>query len=146
VYDFHHPAQKLRKFLWDIFASNYIELVKARAYNKDKNFSQEDSESARYSLHFLLERFLILLYPIVPQISSLISREKGIELLNAKWPKSEKKDFNLNLVEEIITFNKEIWKKKKDQGISLKAEIKGIIIPENLKRFEKDLIATHNIF
>ncbi len=30
IYDFNHPAQELRKFLWDTLASNFIELVKNR--------------------------------------------------------------------------------------------------------------------
>ena len=42
VYDFNHPAQDLRKFLWDTFASNYIELVKNRAYNESNKFRSEE--------------------------------------------------------------------------------------------------------
>ena len=44
-----------------------------------------------------------------------------------------------------MKFNSEIWKKKKDKGISLRSEIKGISIPKNLKEFEEDLIVAHNI-
>src|SRR3989338_5312162 len=29
-YDFYRPAQSLRKFLWEIFASHYLEMIKAR--------------------------------------------------------------------------------------------------------------------
>jgi len=76
IYDFYHPAVELRKFVWDIFASNYVEMIKARAYNQEGNFSKEESDSAKWTLHFLLERFLTLLYPINPQITSLIMKEK----------------------------------------------------------------------
>jgi hypothetical protein len=32
------PHLELRKFLWDTFASHYIELIKARAYNQENKF------------------------------------------------------------------------------------------------------------
>jgi len=145
VYDFNHPAQDLRKFLWDIFASNYIELVKNRAYNEEKKFTDEESKSARYTLHFLLERLLILLYPIIPQATSLIASEKETELLTSEWPKVKEGKSNLELIEKLIEFNSQIWKAKKDQGISLRNPIEGIEIPKDLIIFEKDLKACHRI-
>ncbi|MFH1521338.1 MAG: valine--tRNA ligase [archaeon] len=145
VYDFNHPAQDLRKFLWDTFASNYIELVKNRVYNENKKFTDEESESAKYTLHFLLERLLVLLYPIIPQITTLIAKEKGINLLKVEWPKVKLGNSNLQLIEELIDFNGKIWKKKKEEGISLRDSIEGIEIPKELSEFEKDIRACHNI-
>ncbi|MCK9595752.1 valine--tRNA ligase [Candidatus Pacearchaeota archaeon] len=145
AYDFYHPAVKLRSFLWEIFASHYIELVKARAYNQDSKFTKEESNSAKYTLHFLLERFLILIYPIIPQITSLIAEEKGIDLLKEKFPKAEKKKSNLEFIEKIMEFNSLVWKLKKEKGISLRNEIENVSIPKELKAFEKDLIIAHNL-
>lgn len=145
IYDFNHPAQDLRKFLWDTFASSYIELVKNRTYNEENKFTKEESESAKYTLHFLLERLLTLLYPIIPQATSLIAKEKGIDLLTAEWPKAKTGKSNLSLVEQLTEFNSQIWKAKKDQGISLRNPIEGIKIPKELAPFEKDLKACHNI-
>jgi valyl-tRNA synthetase len=144
-YDFNHPAQGLRKFLWDIFASNYIELVKNRAYNGENKFTDEESNSAKYTLHFLLERLLILLYPIIPQITTLIAKEKGINLLNLDWPKTNKTTSDLKLIAKILEFNGLVWKIKKEKGISLRNPVKGIKIPKELSLFEKDLRACHNI-
>ncbi|MBU3906634.1 MAG: valine--tRNA ligase [Nanoarchaeota archaeon] len=145
VYDFYHPAIKLRRFLWDVFASNYIEIVKARAYNQDKKFSEEESLSAKYTLHFLLERFLTLIYPIIPQVTTTIAENKGINLLSQEWPEYKKAVSNLSLIDNIINFNGKIWKEKKDKGLSLRSEIKGFKIPDELCDFKKDLIVTHNI-
>ncbi len=145
VYDFNYPAQNLRKFLWDTLASNYIELVKSRAYNEDKKFTDEESSSAKYTLHFLLERLLTLLYPIIPQITTLIAKEKGIDLLRLEWPKVNIGESNLELIEKITDFNSQVWKTKKEKGISLRDPIKGIQIPEELILFEKDLKSCHNI-
>jgi len=144
-YDFNNPAQELRFFLWDIFASHYIELVKARAYNQNKVFSKEESDSAKYTLHFLLERFLYLVCPIIPQVTSVIAKEKKIDLLKSEWPRAKKGKLKLVLVDKIMEFNKKVWKSKKDKGISLRNQIAGVPIPQELKNFEKDLTATHKL-
>ena len=145
LYDFNHPAQNLRKFLWDTLASNYIELVKNRTYNEDKNFTEEESASAKYTLHFLLERLLTLLYPVIPQVTTLIAKEKQIDLLKSEWPTSTPGESNLSLIETLTEFNSQVWKTKKEKGIPLRNPIEGIEIPKKLISFEKDLKACHNI-
>ncbi len=145
LYDFNHPAQDLRKFLWDTFASNYIELVKNRAYNENDKFTDDESNSAKYTLHFLLERLLILLYPIIPQVTSVIAEEKGFGLLTIEWPKTNSGNSDLSLMEKLTDFNGRVWKKKKEGGISLRNPIEGVEIPEELGGFEKDLRACHRI-
>src|SRR3989338_10328611 len=111
-YDFYRPAQSLRKFLWEIFASHYLEMIKARAYNKEKKFSKQESDSAKWTLHYILERILFLLYPIIPQITTTIAKEKGIDLLNEKWPKAKLgKSEKLGLINRIMDFNSDVWKK-----------------------------------
>jgi valyl-tRNA synthetase len=141
-YDFYHPAIKLRGFLWDIFASNYLELIKARAYNQDKKFSEEESRSAKYTLYYLLEGFLTLVYPIIPKVTTIIGADLGIEF--KEFPKIKGK-FNTRLIDKLVEFNSMVWKKKKDQGLSLREGIKDIKIPKELRSFEKDLRATHNL-
>ena len=145
IYNFNSPAQKLREFLWETFASHYIELVKSRAYNPFNNFSKEESDSAKYTLHYLLERFLYLVYPIIPQITTFIAKEKKIDLLKSKWPEAKKGKSKIDLVEKIINFNKKVWKLKKERGIRLRDEIAGVVIPEELKDFQKDLIEAHKL-
>ncbi|MFH1291279.1 MAG: valine--tRNA ligase [archaeon] len=147
VYDFNHPAQELRNFLWEIFASSYIELVKNRAYNEEGKFIEEESASAKYTLHFLLERLITLLYPIIPQITSVIANEKGIDLLTLEWPQAKKTEFEVDneIIKKVIDFNKMVWKAKKELGISLRESIKDISIPKELQLFEKDLKACHKI-
>ena len=144
-YDFFHPAVELRKFLWDTFASHYIEIVKPRAYNFENKFTDAESNSAKYAIHFLLERILLLLYPIIPQITSFIAEEKKFNLLDTAWPETKKRKNTSKIIDEIINFDSEIWKRKKEKGKSLKAEISGVNIPKTLKKFEKDLITAHNI-
>lgn len=144
-YDFYNPSIKLRHFLWEIFASHYLELIKNRAYNEEKRFSKKESESAHYTLHYLLERFLTLMHPIIPQISSVIA--ESIKLKLKEFPLIKKTDeVSVNLIAlQLVKFNSMVWKRKKEQGISLKDPIKKIKIPESLKDFEKDLKACHNL-
>ncbi len=144
-YDFFHPAIEFRRFIWEIFASHYLELVKARAYNPENKFTKQESDSAKYSLHYIFERILFLLYPIIPQITSTIAKEKGIDLLTTEWPKTKKTKADLKLIEKIMEFNSEVWKEKKLKEISLRNEISGIKIPKELRNFEKDLKECHNL-
>ena len=44
-----------------------------------------------------------------------------------------------------MEFNSEVWKQKKEKGISLRAEISGIEIPKELADFEKDLKECHGL-
>jgi valyl-tRNA synthetase len=143
-YDFYHPLIELRRFIWDIFASHYVELVKPRAYNKDNLFSKEESESAKWTLHFLLERILHLVYPVIPQVTSLIAKEKKIDLLKAEWPEANPGKTDLKLLEKLMDFNSWIWKNKKEQKLSLKSPVQEVQIPLELRFFEKDLKACHN--
>ncbi len=143
AYDFYNPAVKLRHFLWNILASNYLELIKNRAYNEQNAFAKQESASAVYTLYFLLERLTFLLHPIIPQLTSIIASELKISL--KELPKAKRISSNLSEIEKIMQFNSKIWKKKKESGLSLRSEITGIKIPKSLKPYEKDLKACHNL-
>lgn len=145
IYEFQEIVKELRMFLWETFASHYVEVVKSRAYNQENNFTKEESDSAKYTLYYLLERFLTLIYPIIPQISSVIGNELGINLLNSEWPKAKKVEPNFPLIKKIMDFDSEVWAKKKEKAISLKEQISGISIPAELKEFEKDLKVCHKL-
>jgi valyl-tRNA synthetase len=96
-------------------------------------------------LHFLLERSLFLFYPIIPQITTTIAEEKGINLLTSSWPEYADVTVNSDLVQKIIDFNSEVWRIKKEKGISLRDSISGIEIPSEIKDFEKDLVSCHGL-
>jgi valyl-tRNA synthetase len=67
-----------------------------------------------------------------------------IDLLNSDFPKFKIGKSLLVDVQKIMDFNSLVWKTKKDNGKTLRDEIK-IKIPKDLKNYEKDLIAMHNI-
>ena len=145
-YDFHNPAVKLRAFLWEIFASHYLELIKSRAYNKDNKFSKEEQESAFYTLRYLFKKLLVLLYPIIPAITSELYKacDKNIFEENIRNFSDFKSFDNIFLIQQLMNLNSNIWKAKKEKGLSLNAPVKIIYIHENLLGFEKDLKICHN--
>jgi valyl-tRNA synthetase len=146
AYNFYNPAEKLRNFIWTIFSSHYVEIIKNRAYNQENLFNDEESKSACWTLYYIFEKLLYLLYPIIPKITSFIGKDFGLDLLNDSWP-TINSDFenSEDIINSLIEFNSLVWKNKKEKGISLKDKISEITIPSNLKNFEKDLIAAHNL-
>jgi valyl-tRNA synthetase len=139
-YNFFIPATKLRNFLWNAFASHYLEMAKSRAY--------QENTGALYALHECLRTVLRLLAPISPFITEKIWMEVyGGEVHAQALPQSadEKKSELSEVSDELMEFNSSIWKKKKDQGLSLREELAGVEIPENLAPFRDDLIAMHNL-
>jgi len=142
-YNFHESCVKLRSFLWEDFASHYLELVKSRAYNKNNIFSKKEQESAIFALNYILEKLLILAYPIIPMITSVIFEETGKDILKEKFPKGREK-FDNKIIGELIELNSNVWKVKKEKGLSLNSEVKSISIPKALMIFWKDLKACHN--
>jgi valyl-tRNA synthetase len=143
-FDFFIPANAIREFTWNLFASHYVEMVKTRAYGE--GFSKKEQETAWYTLHLVLKTLLKLFAPIAPFMTDYIWRElyskKSVHL--EVLPKPEWRFGLEKLTEKITSFNMEIWKKKKDKGLSLKTEIE-VKIPNDLKEFEKDLTKMHNL-
>ncbi len=147
-YNFFEPAHKLRHFLWEIFASHYLELVKARAYNTDMRFSKEEQGGAIFTLHSCLRGLLKLFSPIIPAITYKIYKEiYNGNIHNEDFPKTVRPFKVKAKLESLLEVNSKIWKAKKDKGLSLKAAVKRIDLPkryENLKGLLPDLEAAHN--
>jgi valyl-tRNA synthetase len=139
-YNFFVPANKVRNFLWNAFASHYLEMAKSRAYQGDAG--------ALRALHGCLRTMLRLLAPITPFITEKIWMEVyGGDVHGETMPQhtDEMKSALSEVSDALMEFNSSIWKTKKDQGLSLKAELAGIDIPEDLQPFKDDLVAMHNL-
>jgi valyl-tRNA synthetase len=138
-FEINIAVQKIYKFVM-IFASHYIEMVKKRAYNNDS--------SAIYTLYFVFSEILKLLAPIIPATCDYIYRNLyGKSIINEKFGKVKNKLIDKNLLkktEKILEFNSYIWKRKKELNKSLKEPIREKVWDE-LKEFEEDLIAMHNL-
>jgi valyl-tRNA synthetase len=145
-FNFFIPATKVREFAWNLFASHYIEMVKARAYGK--GFSKKEQESAWFTLHECLKNILLLLAPIIPFVTDYIWRKlyskESIHIQKFPRPKAKFESKMRKKTEKLIEFNSKVWSEKKKLGLPLNASIK-IKVPKELKEFERDLKAMHNL-
>lgn len=147
-FDFNKPATRMKHFIWEIFASNYVELVKNRAYNQEGLFPKQEQNAAIYTLHKVLDDTLLVMYPIIPFITHKIYKDmKGKDIEYEKFPVPTKtpKAKILFSLQELVELNGEIWKAKKDRNLSLKTEVKEATLPNKFKSIEKDLKLTHRI-
>ncbi|MDW8083636.1 MAG: valine--tRNA ligase [Candidatus Caldarchaeum sp.] len=143
-FNFFIPSNEVRKFVWNVFASHYIEMSKPRAYGQ--GFTPAEQSAAHYTLHTVLKNVLLLLAPITPFITDFIWRKlygkTSIHLERfprPRWPQTYAK-----YSEKIYEFNSMIWGIKKSRNLSLRDPVAAEISPE-LKVFEKDLRAMHRI-
>ncbi|UCD02881.1 MAG: valine--tRNA ligase, partial [Candidatus Aenigmatarchaeota archaeon] len=146
-YDFHNPATKIKNFIWETFASHYVELVKQRAYNQKGHFTKTEEESARYTLHYVLDRIMIMLAPVIPFFTYSVYRDlRRKDIHFEPFPEPDKALLKkVSAFDDVMAVNSAIWKAKKDKGLSLRDGIKSATVPERLKGIEKDLIPTHGI-
>ena len=145
-YDFHNPSALIKNFIWETFASHYLELVKNRAYNEKAKFTKEEENAAIYTLHYCLDIILKLWAPVLPLMTFKIYKElRNRDIHDEKFPEIEHNVKSELTKEDIINLNSEIWKAKKDNNLSLRSEIKFLTIPIKFKQIEKDLKEMHNI-
>ena len=143
-FDVFTVSTKTREFLWNVFASNYLEMAKGRAYGD--NATKTEQEAAWYTLHRVVKTLLLLLAPIVPYLTDYVWRKVyGTQSIHLEaFPKTEKFEVSEKVSLGIIAFNAQVWKTKKDKGLALKDPI-AVRIPASLKHFEKDLVRMHHI-
>ncbi len=143
-YDFHNPVTRTKNFIWETFASHYMELAKNRAYNQTGRFSVEQQASALYALHECLDVLLKLLAPVLPFITESLYRQLRKKDIHAEqFPepvKAKKQPFS---AAELMEMDGIIWKAKKDAGKSLKDGLELLVIPEKFKPIEADLKLAH---
>ena len=134
------PSNRCRDFLWNLFAPHYIELVKARAY--------EDDTGALWTLHTCLRSLLRLLAPITPFATDRIWRSVyGGSVHQERFPMARDgiPTSWLSTTQALVDFSSEIWKRKREQGLTLNAELQGMSVPQDLAPFETDLRRMHRL-
>ncbi|MEK6902575.1 MAG: valine--tRNA ligase [archaeon] len=146
-YDYHSPAVALRHFLWDTFASHYLELVKHRAYNETNTFTKDEQDAGLYTLHAVLETLLRLFAPIIPLFTAHVyDTLHGTDIHSLEYPRAEWKlsplAFTTDDLEKLDSF---IWKTKREKGGTLKTPLQSAVLHESFKPIEKDLRAAHSI-
>jgi len=147
AYDFHNPSVKQRNFLWEAFASHYLEMVKSRAYNSEEQYSKEDQQAAVQTLNKCLDILLKLLAPIVPFVTYRIFNElRGKDVHFEEFPKPVKEIKKpVFSTQELTEFNSAVWNYKKENGKRLNEGIESFKADSKLKCIEATIKAAHRI-
>ena len=143
-FDFFVPANELRDFVWETFASHYVEMAKPRAYGQ--GFTKQQQKAAWYTLHTVLETVLLLLAPITPYMTdhvwtALYSKNS---IHSQRMPKKTGRKTKPKITDHIIAFNREVWKIKKEKNIALRDTLEAEI-PKVLKPYREDLTKMHSL-
>ena len=143
-FNFFIPATELRDFLWGSFASHYLEMAKTRAYGI--GFDKADQRAAWSTLHTCLKTMLVLLGPIAPHLADGIWRKLyGKRSIHSEsFPRTVWKETYRKYTRDLVDFNSEVWKTKKERGLSLSSPVDREV-PSSLRLFEEDLRAMHKI-
>jgi len=145
--DFFMTINELRNFVWNKFASHYIELIKQRAYNSDGLFSDQEQRGAWFTLHYVLRNILLIMHPVTPFITDYLWRKlyRNRNIVLERFPEPLDIKVKEYLLEDVMLFNSIVWKSKKEAGISLKDPVNKVITSLKLADIEKDLKAAHKI-
>ncbi|MHA2169282.1 MAG: valine--tRNA ligase [Candidatus Kariarchaeaceae archaeon] len=147
TFDPHPAARSVRYFTQEIFASNYMELVKNRAYNRNSEFTNDESSSAIETLYLCLDTILKFLAPIVPFITDYIYRklfDKSIHLERFS-DFNDIEELETGLTQLLLDYNSAIWNIKRAEGLSLREGLRVVSLPKKLHPFKKDLTTMHSI-
>ena len=138
--DIYRATQAIKTFATGILPSHWLEMAKSRLY--------ADDVGAAWTIHRIVRDLMSAFSPICPffshHISSTLYNESAVDA--REFPEIMAIDGKLTeLSESLKDFNSMVWKTKKDSGLSLKSEIEGIEIPENLEEFKKILTSMHHL-
>jgi valyl-tRNA synthetase len=138
--DIYTATQALKSFGTGILPSHWLEMAKTRLYDGDTH--------AAWTIHTILNDFLAAFSPVCPffchHISMTLYGESSVDV--DQFPSQGTVDEHLNsLTPEVEAFNSEVWKTKKEQGLSLNAEIEGVVIPDSLEEFKGTLAKMHKL-
>ncbi len=138
--DIYNAAQSIKNFSTGVFPSHWLEMTKSRLYDGD--------EAAAWTLHRIVRDVLTSLSPICPffthYLSTTLYANSSVDVREFPDIIASKSEF-LNLTNHVIEFNSEVWKLKKDNGISLNTEIPNVKIPKELEILSDSLIRMHRI-
>ena len=138
--DIYNAAQSIKNFSTGVFPSHWLEMVKSRLYDGD--------EAAAWTIHRIVRDVLTSLSPICPffthYLSTTLYDNSSVDIREFPDIIASKNEL-LNLTNHVIEFNSEVWKLKKDNGISLNTEISDIKIPDELGILSDSLIRMHRI-
>ncbi|MFZ5353916.1 MAG: valine--tRNA ligase [Bacillota bacterium] len=147
-YEIGAARQAIDDFFWNDFCDNYLELVKDRLY-KPEVHGAEERTSGQHALYKVLLGILKLYSIYVPHITEEIyqayfaEKENLLSIHTSQWDEGSETDIKLQrfgyMLDEIL---KEVRKYKSENNLSLRAELKKLIltIPDEAVGLMKDAL------
>jgi valyl-tRNA synthetase len=139
-FNFFAAANRVRDFVWNLFAPHYLEMAKRRAYEGDA--------SAIWTLHQALRAALLFVAPVSPFLPYRAFRDLyGGDIHLERFP-SQVADVDAGHRSKtplIEAFNSDVWRQKKEKGLSMNTPIDGVEVPAELRPFAADLAGMHRI-
>ena len=142
--DIFSATRTIKNFATDVLPSHWLEMAKGRMYDGDTN--------AAWTIHRIVKDLLTIFSPICPffthHLSETLYGQSAVDI--RAYPKSKLANDNdaqnlRKLTGELCDFNSETWRTKKEQGLSLNAEIDGVSVPDALNEFSAELTAMHKL-
>ncbi len=93
-FELGEAGRLIYEFLWNEFCDWYIELTKARLYDKE---NERARNTALYVLSYVLEHTLRLLHPFMPFLTEEIWQKlphEGKSIMVAQWPQAEESEIS----------------------------------------------------
>ncbi len=140
--DIYTAAQSLKNFSTGVLASHWLEMVKSRLYDGDN--------AAAWTLHRMVRDLLDAFSPICPffshYLSSTLYVRSAVEA--DSFPTISlnfESDGWTDITESVMIFNSEVWRMKKEQGLSLNSEISNVNVPDSLHPLIVPLTRMHKL-
>ncbi len=140
--DIYTAAQSLKNFSTGVLASHWLEMVKSRLYDGDN--------AAAWTLHRMVRDLLDAFSPICPffshYLSSTLYVRSAVEA--DSFPTISlnfQSDGWTDITESVMIFNSEVWRMKKEQGLSLNSEISNVNVPDSLHPLTVPLTRMHKL-
>ncbi len=143
-YEYHLAKIETDEFFWHVFCANYLELVKKRVYNG----TQEEKDSAFFTLYRSLLTLIKLFAPIVPFVTEDVyqkhfrKNEKSKSVHISEWPETidvKKKKTDDEVFEILIGVIEKIRQGKSNSKKAMNSEIV-LMIERKDKDKLKDLL------
>ena len=140
--DIYTAAQSLKNFSTGVLASHWLEMVKSRLYDGDN--------AAAWTLHRMVRDLLDAFSPICPffshYLSSTLYDRSAVDA--DSFPTISlnfESDGWTDITESVMIFNSEVWRMKKEQGLSLNSEISNVNVPDSLHPLTVPLTRMHKL-
>jgi valyl-tRNA synthetase len=137
-YDYTRALERAERFFWT-FCDDYLELVKARAY--------DGNESAVTALRTALDVLLRLFAPVLPFVTEEVwSWWRTGSVHRAPWPALDV-DGDPQVLETVSEVLRRVRKAKSERRLSMRAEVSRLVVtgPELVRLAQDDLCSAGNV-